>query len=207
MPLYNLTNKAENDRINIMKKKLILSLISLLLTPLFLLFCVVYFSFLSFEENKTNYLSLHTQGVVFAAIPDDFIMETETIDKDARVEVLHNFFAKYKSELEPYAQEIVDTADKYDLDWRLLPSIAMQESNLCKKAPKDSFNCWGFGIYGKKVTRFADFPEAIETVTKTLALDYKEKGLVTPEQIMKLYTPSNTGSWQSSVNYFINQLQ
>ncbi|OGH06135.1 MAG: hypothetical protein A2W22_04515 [Candidatus Levybacteria bacterium RBG_16_35_11] len=190
-----------------MKKKLILLLASFILTPAFLFFCIIYFSYQSFENNKSDYLSLQNQGVAFAAIPDDFIMESATVDKDARVEILSNFFAKYKSELEPYAEDIVETSDKYGLDYRLLPSIAMQESNLCKKAPKDSFNCWGFGIYGKKVTRFENFPQAIETVTKTLAQDYGGMGLITPEQIVKLYTPSSNGSWQNSVNYFINQLQ
>jgi len=190
-----------------MKKKLILLGASFIITPLFLLFCIIFFSFLSFESNKSNYLSLQNQGVAFAAIPDDFVMESGAIEKDARVAILDKFFGKYKSELEPYSEDIVESADKYGLDFRLLPSIAMQESNLCKKAPKDSFNCWGFGIYGKKVTRFENFPQAIDTVTETLANDYKGKGLITPDQIVKLYTPSSNGSWQDSVNYFIDQLQ
>jgi len=58
----------------------------------------------------------------------------------------------------------------------------MQESNLCKKQLKDSFNCWGFGIYGKKVTRFDSYKQAIYTVTKTLANQYKAKGLKTAEE-------------------------
>jgi hypothetical protein len=98
-------------------------------------------------------------------------------------------------------------ADKYSLDFRLIPSIAMQESNLCKKIPAESYNCWGFGIYGSKVTKFSNYPEAIETVTRTLALKYKEKGLVTPEEIMSMYTPSSNGSWAHGVNHFMQQLQ
>jgi hypothetical protein len=189
-----------------MKKKLLLSITSFILTPLLLLICIVYFSFLSFQ-GRGGYLSLEDQGVVYAAVPEEFIVESNTIEKDARAEILRKFFAKYKSELEPYSEEIVEAADKYDIDFRLLPSIAMQESNLCKKAPKDSFNCWGFGIYGKKVTRFENFEEAIDTVTKTLAKDYKAKGLVTPDQIVKMYTPSSNGTWQDSVNFFFNQLK
>jgi hypothetical protein len=202
-----LTFKAKDDSIMLMKKKLILSITSLILTPIFLFFCIILFSFLSFNSNKTEYLSLQNQGIAFAAVPEDFVMEENITEKDARVEILRRFFAKYKSELEPYSEEIVNAADQYDLDFRLLPSIAMQESNLCKKAPKDSFNCWGYGIYGKKVIRFDNFEDAIDTVTKTLAKEYKQKGLVTPEQIVKLYTPSSNGLWQDSVTYFINQLQ
>ena len=112
----------------------------------------------------------------------------------------------YNSPLEQFAPDIVRTADKYGLDYRLLSSIAMQESNLCKKIIKDSYNCWGFGIYGTKVTRFQSYPEAIETVSKTLAKEYKNKGFETPEQIMKKYTPSSNGSWARGVNHFMNQL-
>ena len=126
---------------------------------------------------------------------------------DARVEMVRQFFEKYKSPLEPFAQNVVDTADKYELDFRLIPAIAMQESNLCRKIIVDSYNCWGFGIYGKKVTRFTDYPEAIETVTKTLAKNYKQNGLETAEEIMTKYTPSSNGSWADSVNYFMNLLQ
>ena len=79
----------------------------------------------------------------------------------------------------------------------------MQESNLCKKIPDGSHNCWGYGIYGGKVTMFQDYKEGIYTVTKGLATRYKPKGLVTPEQIMTMYTPSSNGSWAFSVNHFM----
>lgn len=129
-------------------------------------------------------------------------------ENEARVEVLQAFFKRYNSPLLSYAQKIVSTADKYSLDWRLLPAIAMQESNLCKKIPKNSYNCWGFGIYSGKVTRFSNFDQAIETVTKTLARDYKEKqGLEEPTEIVTRYTPGNNGSWANGVNYFMSKIQ
>jgi hypothetical protein len=87
----------------------------------------------------------------------------------------------------------------------------MQESNLCKKRPiepVDSYNCWGWGVYSGKVTRFPDFPEAIEAVTKGLATSYKEKyGLHTPGEIMKMYNPNSSGSWADGVNFFMDGLQ
>jgi len=127
--------------------------------------------------------------------------------QDARIEIVRQFFAKYKSPLEPFASNVVEQADKYGLDFRLIPSIAMQESNLCQKIIADSHNCWGFGIYGKKVTKFQSYPEAIETVTRTLAQNYVAGGLNTPETIMKKYTPSSNGSWANGVNYFMDRLQ
>ena len=78
---------------------------------------------------------------------------------------------------------------------------------LCKKIPKDSYNCWGFGIYGKKVTRFSGFEEAIDKVSKTLAQDYHAQGLEDPSEIMSKYTPSNSGVWAENVSYIMDRIQ
>ncbi len=146
--------------------------------------------------------------VAYAALPTaQNVVEASISQKDGRVERLREFFASYHSPLEPFAGNIVAEADAYRLDFRLLPAIAMQESGLCRRMPKDSYNCWGFGIYGGKVTRFTDFPEAIHTVTKTLATKYRQNGLDTPEKIMSRYTPSSNGSWAFGVNTFMAQLQ
>lgn len=181
----------------------------LIITPLFLLFNV--FLLLSFSQNKPQ-LSLFggkpKQNIAYAALPTaQNVFSTEIDQKDARVESVRQFLAKYDSPLEPYAQNVVSAAAEYDLDYRLIPAIAMQESNLCKKVPVDSNNCWGFGIYGKMVRRFSGYSEGIEVVTKTLAQSYKNNGLVTPEEIMTKYTPSNDGSWARSVNHFMDQIQ
>lgn len=182
------------------------------IAPLFILFAILYFSYLSFSQSKNSFNSFplfsQTKTVAYAALPtNQNIFNEEIAQKDGRVEMLRQFFAKYSSPLEPYAKNIVNAAEKYGLDFRLIPSIAMQESNLCKKIPKGSNNCWGFGIYGGKVTKFENYPQAIETVSKTLAHDYKKSGLDTPEEIMKRYTPSSNGSWARGVSHFMDQLQ
>jgi hypothetical protein len=149
------------------------------------------------------------QANFYAALPLKRNIATDTITtEEGRVEMVRQFLAKYKSPLEPHADFIVQVADKYDLDFRLIPAIAMQESNLCRRIPQDSHNCWGFGIYGGKITKFSTYPEAIETVTKTLGTKYKNKGLITPEQIMSKYTPSSpNGSWAKGVSHFMDQLE
>lgn len=126
---------------------------------------------------------------------------------DARPEILRKFFKKYNSDLVDQSDFFVQTADTYNLDFRLLPAIAMQESNLCKKIPEDSYNCWGFGIYGDKVTKFKSYDEAIETVAKTLRAQYHDKGLLSAEEIQSKYTPSSKGSWANSVNHFMEQMR
>ncbi|OGH24958.1 MAG: hypothetical protein A3B47_02580 [Candidatus Levybacteria bacterium RIFCSPLOWO2_01_FULL_39_24] len=191
-------------------RKILLSTSFFILTPILLFASIIYFLFLSYDSKLHNNLTGQSsnRGVAFAALPSvENVLGDSIVFKDIRVEIVKQFFAKYKSPLESFAQNVVEDADKYDLDYRLLPAIAMQESNLCKKIVTDSYNCWGFGIYGKKVTRFESYPEAISTVTKTLANNYMAGGLNTPEEIMKKYTPSNNGAWAESVNYFMSLLQ
>lgn len=191
-------------------RKIILSASFFTFTPILLVVCIIYLVFLSHGSKYQNSLigQSSNRNIAFAALPSaENVFEYGINFKDARIEIIRQFFSKYKSPLEPFSENIVKAADKYSLDYRLLPAIAMQESNLCKKIIANSHNCWGFGIYGKKVTKFDNYPEAIETVTKTLAKNYVAGGLTTPEEIMKKYTPSNTGAWANSVNYFMNALQ
>ncbi len=176
-----------------------------LLTPLALVLSLSLL-FYSYQNKNIAFLA-KTPTFAYAALPAaSGTLKISIMEEDARITVVENFFKRYKSDLFPYADDVIDAADKYGLDYRLIPAIAMQESNLCKKIPKDSYNCWGFGIYGKKVTRFDNYTQAIDTVTKTLARKYKANGLETPEEIMSKYTPSNNGTWAKSVNYFMDQL-
>ncbi len=130
--------------------------------------------------------------------------------QDARIIIIKNYLRKYSSPLEDFAPIIVETSDKYSLDYRLLVAIAQQESNLCKRIPENSHNCWGFGIYGDKVTRFESYPQALETVAKTLKRKYIDIGLDTPEEIMAKYTPPSIakgGPWARGVNQFMTDLE
>jgi len=189
-------------------RKIFLSTSFFILTPILLFASILFFLFLSYNSKLHASFGRNLNGVAFAALPSaENVLGDSIFPQDARIEIVRQFFAKYKSPLEPFASNVVEQADKYGLDFRLIPSIAMQESNLCQKIIADSHNCWGFGIYGKKVTKFQSYPEAIETVTRTLAQNYVAGGLNTPETIMKKYTPSNNGSWANGVNYFMDRLQ
>jgi hypothetical protein len=120
---------------------------------------------------------------------------------DARAANLKAFFRGLNSDLFAYADYIVQISDKYGLDYRLIPAISVQESTACKYIPPGSFNCWGWGIYGDKVTKFSSYEEAIETVAKGLRTEYADDGLKTPEEIMKRYNPSSPGgAWAKGVN-------
>jgi len=191
-------------------RKIILSTSFFTLAFILLFISIIYFLFLSYNSRFHDRLISQGQnrGLAFAALPPtENVLGNSIVSKDVRIEVVRQFFAKYKSVLEPFASNVVLNADKYGIDYRLLPAIAMQESNLCQKIIANSYNCWGFGIYGKQVTRFESYPEAIDTITKTLASNYVAGGLNSAEEIMKKYTPSNNGAWARSVNYFMDYLQ
>lgn len=146
--------------------------------------------------------------MAYAAFPtSENIFQNSIQQQDARVDMIQQYLSRYESPLAAYAPLIVSTADTYHIDFRLITAIAQQESNLCKKAPPGSNNCWGFGIYGGKIKQFASYEEAIEIVTRTLAKNYINKGLTTPEEIMTRYTPSSNGSWAFGVSQFMDQLQ
>ncbi|MEK9200844.1 MAG: hypothetical protein AAB909_02640 [Patescibacteria group bacterium] len=129
---------------------------------------------------------------------------------DSRPTLVRNYLKRYSSVLEPYSEEIVSVSDQYDLDYRLLVAIAQQESNLCKRIPPNSFNCWGFGIYGDKVTRFDNYSQAFEIISATLKKNYIDKGLDTPEKIMAKYTPPSLelgGPWARGVSQFLSEME
>lgn len=174
--------------------------------PLFLFFLVLFSLALKYEGN--GHISRQEHKPKFQALPSDTNISSVAIENhDARVEALDAFFAEYNSPLEGKAFHIISEADKNGIDYRLLPAIAMQESTLCKKIIKNSYNCWGFGIYGSKVTKFESYDHAITVITKTLAEKYIGRGLVTPEEIVQKYTPSDTGRWPEVVNMIMTRLK
>ncbi|EKE15273.1 MAG: hypothetical protein ACD_12C00096G0002 [uncultured bacterium] len=83
----------------------------------------------------------------------------------------------------------------------------MQESAGCKKIPVDSHNCWGFGIYGSKITRFDSYAEAIIQVSKTIKETYIKSGLTNVTLLEDKWTPPSRGQWSSSVNFFIGKIR
>ncbi len=191
-----------------MRKLLILSSF-FLGTPLLILITAVFLSYLSYQKNSDGkVLGENTKGIAYAALPpSDNTFENTIVEQDSKTETIRQFLARYNSPLEPYAPDIVIAAKRYGLDHRLLPAIAMQESTLCKKIIKESHNCWGWGIYGTKITKFSNYPEAIETITKTLSTKYRDKGLITPFDIATLYNPGNTNNWVGNVTLVMNQLR
>src|SRR3990167_7418033 len=148
---------------------------------------------------------------LYAALPTRNTEVSEKIThKDARAKIIEDFFNGHKAPLSKYGDTFITVADKYKLDYRLLPAIAMQESNGGKKVINNSYNPFGYGIYGKLVIKFASWDEAIEKVGKALREDYLNQGLKTPSQIMAKYTPpslAKNGAWATGVTIFMEELR
>lgn len=187
-------------------KNIFLVTVLLVLTPFAFLFFLISVSF-SYNNNLQAAQRLNS---IYSSVPGtkDVLSATVYADEglDGKAEKIRFFLARYGSPLEPYAEDIVAASEEFGIDHRLIPAIAMQESGLCKKIPENSYNCWGFGIYGGKVTRFVDYKEGIYIVSKALGVRFKNQGLITPEQIMTVYTPNSNGSWARGVNHFMEQI-
>lgn len=174
--------------------------------------CLLFAIFLSVYTSTPKVVSPTSQKFnLFAALPESNTQVSEEItSSDGRAKIIENFFQKHNSPLVKYAQNFIDVADKYNLDYRLLPSISMQESKAGQKVIENSFNPFGYGIYGSLVTKFNSWDDAIERVGRALREDYLNKGLNTPSEIMAKYTPpslSSGGTWAKGVSQFMTELQ
>lgn len=148
---------------------------------------------------------------LYAALPATNSWLTQEIEiGDGRSKIIEAFFKKHKTPLAGYGDIFIQVADKYRLDYRLLPAISMQESNGGKKVIRDSKNPFGYGIYGSLILRFDSWELSIERVGRALREDYLDKGLKTPTQIMAKYTPPSLekgGAWAKGVSSFMEELR
>lgn len=130
----------------------------------------------------------------------------EQKSEDVRAKVLRGFLASYNSPLASSSGTFVKTADAYRLDWRLLAAISGVESTFAHQLPYNSYNAWGWGIYGDNMIYFTSYDEAIETISKALRENYIDKwGAQNVYQIGRFYAASPT--WAQRVVYFMNQIE
>jgi hypothetical protein len=118
------------------------------------------------SQNSQNLIVNPLSGLrVYASLPTQFPSVSGSAEAaDARPEIVKQYLESYDSPLVPYADLIVQTADKYLLDYRLITAIAQQESSLCKIIPPESYNCWGWGITGQGTLSFSSYQDGIEQV-------------------------------------------
>jgi hypothetical protein len=102
---------------------------------------------------------------------------------DSRLSLLQAFFRDAHSSLLPLAPDFLEAADRYALDWRLLPSISMVETGCGRTAVGRNIFGWDSGR-----KQFASFREAIRLVASRLGDSklYHGKSL---GQILATYNP------------------
>lgn len=123
---------------------------------------------------KTNGGSLRKKGMLMAvgvvAIPLSIHLhsssaatptksKTPSLPRDPRVARLHGFLAKLDCPVAYMAEDFVRAADKNNLDWRLLPSIAIIESGGGKAYRHNNIFGWNGGEQS-----FASIHSGLETV-------------------------------------------
>lgn len=122
---------------------------------------------------------------------------------DLRLKKLEGFLKQVNSPLTPYAQTFVQTADKFQIDWRLLPAISGMESTFGRFMIAGTYNAYG---WGGGTIRFTSWEDSINTISKALSEKYYAKGLTTPEKINPVYCPPNK-TWAGKVRLFMDKIE
>ncbi len=146
-----------------------------------------------FAANATN-------SYAATNVPSTKVLAMQS--KDMRVVALQNVLEKYNSPLAPYAAFYIETADKNEMDWRLLPAIAGLESSFGLHQMPGSHNSYGWGgghIY------FDSVEDGISIVLGALKTKYASRGATTVETIAPIYSESST--WAPRVRFFMNKFE
>ncbi len=195
-----------------MKKETIF-FVKLFTLPVFLILLgfVFIFEAMLLSDAKTSSLVLGIENKITIAKAAEFennmVMEGRAISGDARPLMIKKYLEKYNSPLAPYSDLIFELSQQYGFEYYWIVAIAQQESNLCKKAPEGTHNCWGYGIHKRGTLGFDSYELALKSYAQYLDREYFKKGRTTTEDIMKKYCPSSDGSWARGVNQFIEQLK
>lgn len=130
--------------------------------------------------------------------------EIEAKKLDPKAQVLAAYLEKRNSPMQYHAQDFIDAANQYNLDWKLVASIAGVESTFGKFIP-GGYNGWGWGVYGTQAIYFSSWRDGIFTVSKGLRENYLDRGLTDPIAMNRVYAASPT--WGSKVSYFMADLE
>jgi hypothetical protein len=117
---------------------------------------------------------------------------------DARLERLKAFFGKFDCPAKNYSDDFIVAAERYDLDWRLLPSISYVESTGGKAARNNNFFGWNSGRTG-----FTSAAAGIHEVGRRLGRSrlYRKKNL---DQLLATYNP--VGDYAQKVKTVMQQI-
>lgn len=175
-------------------------------TTLFLMVLSIY---LLVQERKSPDLAY--KYTIFSSKPKVLGYSTQDVDtEDARDERIDEVFKKYKCPIQGYGETFVREADKNNIPYWLVAAIAFQESSCGKNTPvvkgEETYNLYGWGVWGPHVFKFESMEEGIATVSEYMSSKFISKGVTEPCEIMKTYTPPSKGSWCEGVKFFRDEI-
>ncbi len=123
-------------------------------------------------------------------------VDVTLVEQKIKAAKIDAYFGKYDLPAEGYGMAMVTAADKYGLDWRLIPALAKLETtggkHMCKN-PLGKNNMFG---WGSCKIGFDSIEESFDVIAKNLtgnnprtANYYKGK---TVEKILEVYNPPAT---------------
>ncbi len=157
---------------------------------------------ISFSGISNNEISLdalvqkqNMEAPYFLAVnqPEDEAVALKKEVQKAKAEAIDAYFSERNMPLAGQGMKMAIEAERNDLDWRLLPAIAIREStggkNACDYVKHNSFG-WGSCKIG-----FKSNEESIETVARNLGgnnpnTDHHYAGKTTKEILQKYNPPS-----------------
>lgn len=165
------------------------------------------------KANAVSNLGVARAPVAASTFGSEQVLGASVEAGDARSLLLTQFLNENHSPLAPYANYILDRANAYKIDFRLVPAIAMCESNVGKHIPShDSYNAWGISV-ATGTTSGAKFPNwlyAIDWVSRYIKESYFNKGITSLTDIGAIWAPPSVAkgnSWANCVQYFMDQIQ
>lgn len=117
---------------------------------------------------------------------------------DRRLGALRHFLEKAKCPVAQYASDFLAAADRFSLDWRLLPSLSFVESDCGRAASHNNLFGWDSGR-----AHFDSPRHAIQAVASHLAKYpiYRSK---TVDGILRIYNPR--GEYAKKVKSVMQQI-
>ncbi|KKT45393.1 MAG: hypothetical protein UW82_C0026G0014 [candidate division WWE3 bacterium GW2011_GWC2_44_9] len=177
---------------------------------LFIVGLTVTFGSVAFVQSHKD-----SKGISFGLYSSKTLLvpeSTYSTDKtDPRVLKIEKIFDKFHCPLAGYGNVIVAKADEHQIPYWVVPAVSFQESSCGKRTPKpagidESYNAWGYGVWGGNVKTFANWEAGITAVTKYFSTNFFAEGVTDFCEMMKTYTPPSKGSWCEGVNYFANMI-
>lgn len=165
------------------------------------------------KANLVNAHGIPRVNIATSSYGTEQVLGASVQAGDARSALLTNFLTSHNSPMAEYADYIIDRAEYYHIDFRMVPAIAMCESGVGKRIPsKDSYNAWGISVATGTMSgaKFPNWLYAIDWVSRYIKEKYYDRGYVDLVDIGAIWAPPSveTGnSWAKCVQFFMDEIE